>query len=120
VNSSSRRLKLFSRAVSKATLAEARCSYVHFVDLCTDIALPLDPDVLESLCLESAFPERPPAACDWTRSWTLREDSVDAGLAHPVIAFGVDFEPHVGVQVAGGFAYWADICVSRILVSCEI
>lgn len=117
MNSSSRRLKLFPGAVSRA-VAEPSCGYVHFADFRADITLPLDSDVLKSLGLESALPKRSPTACDWAWSWTLREDAVDAGLAHPMVAFGVDLEPHIGVQVAGGFAYWADVCVSRKLVSC--
>ncbi len=100
--------------------AEARCNYVHFANFRTDIALPLDPDILKCLSLESAFPKRSPAASDGAGSWSLREDTVYTGLAHPVIAFGVDFEPHVGVQVAGGFAYWTNVCVSRNFVSDEV
>ena len=39
----------------------------------------------------------------------MGEDSVDAGFAHLVVAFGIYEEAHGWVEVAGGFADRADV-----------
>lgn len=41
----------------------------------------------------------------------VREDAVDARLAHLVIALWVDEEAHIGVEVARRLAHRADVLV---------
>ena len=54
------------------------------------------------------FAECLPTPRNRALSGTVREDAVDAGLAHFVVAFRVDEEADRGVEVAGGFADRAD------------
>jgi hypothetical protein len=48
----------------------------------------------------------------------MAEYPVHARLAHHVVAFRVDLEVHVGVEVARRFAYGANVC-RRVRVSHE-
>ena len=47
----------------------------------------------------------------------MGEDTVHARFAHFVVAFWIDEEAHVRVQVPGRLADWADIWGNRRLVS---
>lgn len=74
-----------------------------------DINFALNVDVVKGLLAEPLFPQRASTPGDRTRGRTLGEDAVDARLAHFVVAFRVDEEAHVGVEIARRFAYGADI-----------
>jgi len=82
-----------------------------------NIHLLLHLDIFKGLPPEPLLAQGPPAPGHGTRGRALREDAVDARLAHLVVAFGVDEEAHVRVQVARRFAYWANVWgewVSRV------
>ena len=113
MNSASRRLKLFVRVGllgvcvrfwyngnGRGLHSRYPAPYVH-------LALYLQ--VLKRLFSEFVLPECSSAAGDRAGSGASREDAVDAGLAHLVVAFWVDEEAHVGVEVAGRLADGADV-----------
>lgn len=90
---------------------------IHLSDPPPDIYFPLNVDVPERLLPKSLLPQRPSTSCDGARSRSLREDAVDAGFTHLVVAFWVHQEAHVRVQVTGRFAYWANVWRRRSRVS---
>jgi hypothetical protein len=69
----------------------------------------LDFQVLECLGAEFGFSKRTGASGDWTGRGAVAEYSVDARLAHFVVAFWIDFELHVGVEIARRFADGANV-----------
>ena len=69
--------------------------------------------VLKRLFSKPVLAKRLAAACDGARGGTGGEDAVDARLAHLVVAFWVDQEAHVRVEVAGGLADGADFYEER-------
>lgn len=74
-----------------------------------DIYFALYVDVFECLFAEFVFAQCLAAASNWAAGWASTEDSVHAGLAHLVVAFRVDQEAHVRVEVSRGLADRADL-----------
>lgn len=74
-----------------------------------DVYFPLHLEVLECLGPELRLPKRLVTSRD--RAWrrTVCEDSIDAGFAHLVVAFGIDQEAHMRVEVARRFTYDANV-----------
>jgi hypothetical protein len=64
-----------------------------------NIHFSLNPNVLKGLLAEAVLSEGLAASCDGAASWTRREYSVDAGLAHLVVTFRVDEKSHVRVEI---------------------
>ena len=62
-----------------------------------DIAFSLYRQVFEARDLEAVFAEGFGAAGYGAGGGARGEDALDAGIAHFVVAFWVDFEDHVGV-----------------------
>ena len=85
-------------------MVDQRLSYAS-----SDIDLSLDIDILKRLLSEPMFSQSSMTPSNGTWSRTMGEDTVDARLAHAVVAFWVDQKPHVGVQVSGCFANRADL-----------
>jgi hypothetical protein len=75
-------------------------AYVH---------LSLHLEILKCLGPELGLPQRARAACNRARRRPVAEYAVHARLAHFVVAFGVDLELHVGVEVARRLADRADV-----------
>jgi hypothetical protein len=65
--------------------------------------------VLERLRPKFCLPQRPRASSDRTGRGSMTEYAVYTGLAHLVVAFWVDLELHVGVEVARRFADGANV-----------
>jgi len=91
-------------------LRRAWCrSSLHGSNLSPDVNLPLDLEILERLLPELLLPYRTCTAGDGAGGWAPREYAVDARLAHLVVAYWTDEEPHVLVEIAGGFADGANV-----------
>lgn len=75
----------------------------------SDINFPLYLYIIKGLLAEALFPECTGTPCNRARGGALGEDAVDTRLAHFVVAFWVDEEAHIGVEIAGRFAYGADV-----------
>lgn len=65
--------------------------------------------IVKVLLAEALLPECASTPCDGARGGALREDPVDTRLAHFVVAFWVDEEAHTGIEIAGRFAYGANV-----------
>ena len=88
---------------------------LHLSDPPSNINLPLYLYIVEVLLAEALFPKCASTSCDGARGRALGEDAVDTRLAHFVVAFGVDEEAHIGIEIAGRFAYGADVCKAELV-----
>ena len=82
---------------------------LHGSNLPPDIDLPLDLEILKCLLPELLLPYRTRTAGHGAGGWAPGEYAVDARLAHLMVAYWTDKEPHVLVEIAGGFADGADV-----------
>lgn len=89
-------------------MREGRCGS-HFSNPPSNVNFPLYLYIVEGLLAETLFPECAGTPCDWAGGGALGEDPVDTRLAHFVVAFWVDEEAHIGVEIAGRFAYRANV-----------
>ena len=64
-----------------------------------DIHLSLNLQILECLRSELGLPQRPFAPCYRTRRRPMAKYAVHTGLAHFMVAFRIDEEAHVRVEV---------------------
>lgn len=64
-----------------------------------DIHFSLNSNVFKGLLAEAVLSEGLAASSDGAASWARREYSVDAGLAHLVVAFWIDEKSHVRVEI---------------------
>jgi hypothetical protein len=64
-----------------------------------NVHLSLNSNVLEGLLAKAVLAEGLAASSDGAASRTRGENSVHAGLAHLVVAFWVDEESHVRVEI---------------------
>lgn len=87
----------------------SKANNAHLHHSAPNVNLPLHVDILERLLPKSILPQCLVTPCHGTIRGTRREYPVDAGLAHLVIAFRVNEEPHVWVQVSRGLADGADL-----------
>jgi hypothetical protein len=87
---------------------------IHLHDTSPNIDLPLHTDILKGLLSESVLAQRLVATRYGTGCGTRREDAIYAGLTHPVIAFRVDEESHVWVQISRGLADGTYFCRGAI------
>ena len=108
-NSSSRRLRLERDSVRDSYRVRAKGEDLHVHHAPPDIHFSLNADILKGLLAEAVLAEGLAASSDRAASWTRREDSVDARLAHLVVALRVDQESHVRVQIPRGLADGADL-----------
>ncbi len=72
------------------------------------VHLALDFDILKSLFSKPLLAERAMTSSHGTRRGTMAEDAIDAGLTHAVVAFWIDEEAHIAVEISRGFANRAD------------
>lgn len=86
---------------------------IHLHDPLPNVDLPFDTDILKGLLSESVLAQRLVATGYRTGRGSRREDAVHAGLAHFVIAFWIDEEPHVRVEVSRGLADRTYFCMRR-------
>lgn len=74
-----------------------------------DVHLSLNSNVLKGLLAKAVLAEGFAASSDGATSRARGENSVHAGLAHLVVAFWVDEESHVRVEIPRGLADGADL-----------
>jgi hypothetical protein len=82
---------------------------IHVHHAPPDIHLSLNSNVLKGLLAKAVLAEGLAAPSDGAASGTRGEYSVHAGLAHLVVAFRVDEESHVRVEIPRGLADGADL-----------
>lgn len=75
----------------------------------TYVDLALNFQVCKRLLPELDLSQRPGASC--YRAWgrPMTEYAVNTRLAHFVVAFRIDLELHIGIEVARRLAYWANV-----------
>lgn len=83
---------------------------VHLHHSAPNVHLPFHIDILECLLAKPVLAQSLVTACHRTVRGTRGEDPVHAGLAHLVVAFGIDEKSHVWVQIPRGFADRAHLC----------
>lgn len=72
---------------------------LHLSDPTSDVNFPFYLYIFKGLLAETLFPECAGTPCDRARAGALGEDAVDARLAHFVVAFWVDEEAHIAVEI---------------------
>jgi hypothetical protein len=76
----------------------------------SNIHFSLNSNILKGLLAKAVLAEGLTTSGDGAASGSRGEYSVDAGLAHLVVAFWVDEKSHIRVEIPRGLADGADLC----------